>query len=349
MNGEFILSLPQNFALFAVSALVIWFAGTRLAYLVDSLSEHLKLAKSLAGLLILAVATSLPEIATTLSAAFEQRQELVLNNLYGGIALQTAVLALADFWARGSITNYPRKANHTLEGVLLVGLLSLTLVIFLLGEPIAIGPVGLGSVLIALCYAASIWLLRRYDETGDWIPVDQPESLADLPAAPLRPAETLTPRALYVQSAFASLAILVFGIGLVISAEGIAFQTGLGTGFVGVTMLAAATSLPELTTTIAAVRMGAYTMAISNIFGSNLIMLVLVFPADFLFIRGPILRDPGPTVPLAISFGMLVTAIYLVGLLVRRKPRIGVIGFDSAAVLVVFLTSLVAYYVVTTN
>ncbi len=111
-------------------------------------------------------------------------------------------------------------------------------------------------------------------------------------------------------------------------------------------LLAAATSLPELTTSITAVRMGAYTMAISNIFGSNLIMLVLVFPADILFRSGPILRDVSPTVPLALGFGLLVTVIYSVGLVIRRKPKVGSIGLDSLLVLFVFLISLISYYAV---
>ena len=136
----------------------------------------------------------------------------------------------------------------------------------------------------------------------------------------------------------------MFGLLLVVCAERIADQSGLGTGFVGVTLLAAATSLPELTTSISAVRIGAYTMAISNIFGSNLIMLVLVFPADILFRAGPILQDISRTVSLALAFGIAVTAIFLSGLIVRRKPRLGAIGLDSALVLLVFLGSLAAYY-----
>ena len=87
-------------------------------------------------------------------------------------------------------------------------------------------------------------------------------------------------------------------------------------------------------------------MAISNIFGSNLIMLVLVFPADILFRGGPILQDASQTVTLSLSFGIAVTAIYLVGLIVRRKPRIGVLGLDSVLVIATFLTSLAAYYYV---
>jgi cation:H+ antiporter len=205
--------------------------------------------------------------------------------------------------------------------------------------------VGIGSVLIAVTYAGAIWLLRHYDDSSDWVPVDLPDP-EPLPfPAPSGLAQTSN-RSLVWQVVFACLAILVFGLLLVVFAQRIATQSGLGTGFIGVTLLAAATSLPELTTSITAVRIGAYTMAISNIFGSNLIMLVLVFPADILFRGGPILQGASRTVTLALAFGIAVTSIYLIGLIVRRKPKIGTFGLDSILVLLTFLGSLVAYYYV---
>jgi cation:H+ antiporter len=267
----------------------------------------------------------------------------VLNNLFGGIALQTAILGVADFWARGAITSYPRKANHALEATLLVLLLAMTAIITTLGETVTLFQIGPGSVLIALAYAGAIWLLRRYDGSSDWIPVDLPDT-EDRPFLAVADDGAASNRSLLTQSVLACLAILVFGLLLVVFAERIAVQSGLGTGFIGVTLLAAATSLPELTTTITAARLGAYTMAISNIFGSNLIMLVLVFPADILYRGGPILQGTSQTVSLALSFGIAVTAIYLVGLIVRRKPKIGVLGLDSVLVVVTFMGSLVAYY-----
>lgn len=90
------LQLAANRALFAATAACVWFAGFRLTYAADALSGRLKLAKSMVGLLFLALATSLPEVATTLTAAARDNAGLVLNNLFGGIALQTAILASAD-------------------------------------------------------------------------------------------------------------------------------------------------------------------------------------------------------------------------------------------------------------
>ncbi|AXI49195.1 hypothetical protein C1J03_24140 (plasmid) [Sulfitobacter sp. SK012] len=338
-------SLIQSLAFFMLSAGCVWIAGARLAYLADTLADRFKLAKSLVGLLLLSLATSLPEVATTLTAAIQQSRDLVLNNLFGGIALQTAVLAMADFWARGPITNYPRKANHALEATLLVLLLAVTLVIVNLGETLVVAGVGLGSAYIAVIYVGAIWLLRRYDDSSDWVPVDLPDPDSLAFPAPTGLAETGNSSLIW-QAVASCVAILTFGLLLVWFADRIADQSGLGTGFVGVTLLAAATSLPEISTSIAAVRIGAYTMAISNIFGSNLIMLVLVFPADILFRSGPILQNTSPMVSLALGFGLIVTAIYLIGLIVRRKPRIGVFGLDSIFVLITFLASLAAYYYV---
>ena len=81
-------------------------------------------------------------------------------------------------------------------------------------------------------------------------------------------------------------------------------------------------------------------MAISNIFGSNLIMLALLLPADVLYQKGPILAEAGRIETLNLVFGILVTAIFVAGMLVRRKPRILEMGADSALVLTVYMVSL---------
>ena len=136
-------------------------------------------------------------------------------------------------------------------------------------------------------HATLIQFLRHHESNAGWRPIDLPDEgevvfgalkRQDLDAVPLNK--------LYGFSFVAVLAILAAGLLLVQLAEVIALQSGLGSSFVGVTLLAASTSLPELSTTIAAVRIGAYTMAISNIFGSNLIMVALLFPADAFYAGG---------------------------------------------------------------
>ena len=143
-----------------------------------------------------------------------------------------------------------------------------------------------------------------------------------------------------------SIVILACGMGLVWTADAIAGQSGLGASFVGSTVLAASTSLPEVSTTFAAARLGAYTMAISNIFGSNLIMLALLLPADALYRGGPLLAEAGRAEMLTLVTGILVTAVYVAGMLVRRKPQVLRMGMDSACVMAIYLASLVMLYAI---
>tara|TARA_R110000751_G_scaffold234229_9_gene335765 strand:- start:55445 stop:56497 length:1053 start_codon:yes stop_codon:yes gene_type:complete len=349
MMYELLLSLPLaiNLAFFALLASGIWYSGFHLTLLADELSDRLNLAKSTVGLVFLALATSLPEVATTLTGAIADDADLVLNNLFGGIALQTAILAFADFWARGAITNYPRKADHALEAILLIALLAIVQAAFVLHEPVTFLNVGLGSVVIGLAYMATLLLLRHYGENNDWVPVDLPSKSDVSPMKATRASlSKASTQRLGLLGILACCAILILGTALVVSAEVLSTKTGLGSSFIGVTLVALATSLPELSTTVTAVRMGAYTMAISNIFGSNLIMLVLVLPADALYRKGPILREDSASAQLAIALGMLLTTIYLVGLIIRRKPRIGYLGIDSAVVLVAYLAGLFLFYIV---
>ena len=225
-------------------------------------------------------------------------------------------------------------------------LLAAVLAVATLGDVALVGWVGAGVVLFAAIYCAAIVVLDRYDSTHPWRPIDLPDMKEK--AAPMA-ANALRGRglpALALESSIVGLVILVCGVTLVEVCEGLAEQTGLGSSFIGATLLATTTSLPELSATIAAVRMGAYTMAISNIFGSNLIMVLVLFPADIFYRDGLILNQVDDTAKLALLSGILVTAIYIIGLLVRRKPRVFCIGLDSLIVLIVYTVSVWAFYAV---
>lgn len=338
--------LSVNLVLFVACATGVWIAGTRLTISIDEIADRKHLAKGLVGLVFLAGATELPEIVTTLTAAIQENAKLALGNMYGGIALQTTILAVVDgFFVRAALTSYPRKPTNALEASLLILLLGLVLAITTFGEPLIIAHVGLGTIVLAVAYAASIYLLRNYDTHTDWVPVDLPDDPGD-PRHTGRFEDTSTAimRPLYLQTGVCCVAILSLGSLIVWLAEALSVQTGLGDNFVGATLLAGTTSLPELSTTITAARLGAYTMAISNIFGSNLIMIALLLPADILYRPGPILAQAGPSARFAIVAGILVTAVYVVGLLVRRKPKIFQIGLDSVLVLALYVMCLAGLY-----
>jgi len=338
--------LALTIILFLVGAAGVWLSGSRLVAYADEIADRMRIGRAMMGFVFLAVTTSLPEIVTTGVAAGTGEASLALGNLLGGVTLQFAMLALADGVARGAaITSYPRKSTAALEGVALAFLLAMLFATLILGETIGIAGIGLGATLLGVFYVGALVILRRHDAADPWIPVQVPEAAeAETEGIFVSSFPELGTVALNLRFAFLSIAILASGALTVTMAERLVDQTGLGAGFVGVTLLAAVTSLPELSTTVAAVRIGAYTMAISNIFGSNLLMLGMIWPADIIYRDGPILSRFEPVLELSLISGLLATIVYIAGLLLRSRRSIGGFGFDSLIVLAIFAVTLVFYW-----
>ena len=134
-------------------------------------------------------------------------------------------------------------------------------------------------------------------------------------------------------------ALFIFGasIWLVRTAEGIAIQTGWGKTFVGALFLGIATSLPEATTSIYAVRRGSFGMAIGNILGSNMLNVVIV-PICDIFMRGTnLLSAASMNNILPATVGILMTAIVIVGIIYRSKKSFLRLGLDSIAIVITFV------------
>ena len=335
------------FSVFMISAVFVWMAGTRLAIYGDELSERLNLSREFIGLIFLATLTELPEIVTTVTAALSGNASLVMGNLFGGITMNTAILAVIDFFiVRHALTSWPRKPNHALVAVLLIVMLALLLAVTLTSDVVLILNIGLAAILLSACYPIVIALLRKFDSKATWAPVDLPEDSEHEVGILLNDnyLEKTSTRSLILYSVITSLIILISGVALAVCADAIADRTALGSSFIGITLLAAATSLPEVSTTLAAARMGAYTMAISNVFGSNLIMLALILPSDIAYRPGAILSQADPVAQFSIAIGIVVTAIYVVGIIIRRTPTWLGAGLDSWLVLLVYLGMLISLY-----
>lgn len=341
------LPLPGLIAAFAVAAALVWFAGARLALCGDEMAERFDLGREMIGLIFLAGVTELPEIVTTITAAQVDNPALVLGNLFGGITLNTAILAVVDiFVVRHALTSWPRKPTHALLAAMLIALLGAVLAVTVTGDrPLAFG-VGVGAVCLACGYPLVIALLRRFDERASWAPIDLPDDTGEGMgvAIPRAAYAKIGDAALILRAVFHAAVILVAGVALALAADALATQSALGASFIGVTLLAAATSLPELSTSIAAARIGAYTMAIANIFGSNLIMVALILPADIAYRAGPVLSVADDAARFSLATGIVVTAIYVAGILIRRTPSFLGAGLDSWLVLAIFLGSLYAVY-----
>ncbi len=137
---------------------------------------------------------------------------------------------------------------------------------------------------------------------------------------------------------FIGMAILTGMAGWILmeAAKGIADHRELSDTMVGGLFTALATSVPELVTTIAAIRIGALTLAVSNIFGTNCFNMLVVAAADIGYGHGSIYHDMATVQMMWGLISILMTAILLLGMVRRETYGIGRIGFESALILGVY-------------
>ena len=338
-----------NLAAFAAAAAAVWFAGTYLTRFAEMLADRLGLGRVFAGALLLGGATSLPEIATTLTAASSGDADLAASNLLGGVAMQFAVLALVDAFVmkRRALTFFTPKPVLLMQGVLLIALLALAVAAVATQGLGSFRGLGIWSVLLAAAYVCGLRITFSYEGHSPWRAMNDEGE----PILPTRGGEQrdddrkqLSTARAGTGFALAALAVLVAGFIVARSGEALAQQTGLGSGFVGATLVALATSLPEVSTTSAAVRSGAYGLAVGNIFGTNALEVALLAVADLGYREGSIYAAVAPSAMFLAALGMVVTCVYLWGVLERRDRTLFGMGVDSFTVLLVYAAGLAVYW-----
>jgi cation:H+ antiporter len=338
------LGLAANLAIFAAAAALVWASGTRIAAYADAISERTGLGQALLGLLLLGGVTSLPELAVTTSAAYSGDAALAVNNILGGVTMQVAILAIADAAiGRRALTAVVPDPIVMLQGALGVLLLAIVAAGALVGDHAVLG-VGLWSWGVLLFTLFSLWKLSQAGSRKPWMAntelVRLPKPRAREGDQSKRQADESGP-ALLGKTVAAAAIILAAGFALSSTAEVIAEQTGLGSSFVGAVLVAIATSLPEVSTVLAAVRLGLYTMAISDILGTNIFDVGLVFVTDAVAAGEPVLSRVGDFSVFGALLGIVATTLFLMGVAERRDRTILRMGTDSLAVLVVYLGGLV--------
>jgi cation:H+ antiporter len=322
------------FALFAAAAMLVWWAGRRLPALASALAGRTGIGKAFVGMLLLGGITSLPELATTSSAAAIGAETLALNNVLGTAAFNILLLVAADaVLGRNALTAVIASPATLLQGVLGMLLLSATVMAMASGE-LALPwlGVGAGSSLLFLSCIGAMWIASRYETRPTWVVVGA--SVGTKWAEPAR--EVGGGGALAPRIAGLAFAILVGGLILSLAGEAIARRTGAGEGLVGVLLLAVATSLPELSVITAAVRRGDCELAVGDVFGANLFNVAMIFVIDLVGGGGPLLRAAGAFEAFAALLALVLTGLFVLGLLERHDRTALRMGYDSIAAVVVY-------------
>lgn len=330
------LPLPALLAVFLASASVIWFAGIQLSGTTDEIDSHFGLGQALGGLILLAIATNLPEIAIVSAAAVQHNFDIATGNILGGIAIQTLVLVALDGFGvpRRALTNATASLVQVLEGTLVISVLAVAIGATLLPKGVVVGRIDPSALLIVLLWAGGLYIVRLASKGLPWEVTAgaRPDGGARRRAEGRKPRSTAVTLAIF---AAAGVATLVAGIFIEGSGSAIASQVHLSGAVFGGTVLAAATALPELSTGLAAMRTEDFELAVSDIFGGNAFLPVLFFPATLLAGQS-VLGNAAKTDAFLAVLGILLTAVYIVGLVVRPRRQYLRLGPDSLLVLILY-------------
>lgn len=321
------------------SALVIGRVGTRLAGLADVLADRTGLGEAFTGAVLLGASTSLPGLVTSITAAAEGHAKLAFANALGGIAGQTMFLALADIAHRGvNLEHAAASLPNIMNGTVLIGLLSIAL-LGVSGPQWTLLGIHPASALLVIAYVSGLYLVRGARTGPMWRPHRTRETRPDVPDdASVGGPPT---RVLWVR--FVLNAIVLGVAGWLVAQSGIAVSraTGLSETVVGALFTAIATSLPELVTSISAVRRGALTLAVGDIIGGNAFDVLFIAAADVAYREGSLYGALAAPEVFLVSLAILLTTVLVTGLLHRQKHGFANIGFESLLLLVFWLAGMV--------
>ena len=342
------LSTPALIALFLAAALLVWTAGSQLTRYVNAIAERTGLGKAFTGMLLLGGITSLPEVAAVSTSAAIGNAPLAINNLLGTASINLMLLAVADIiYGRGALTGVAATPATLMQGVLSMVLAAFVAMIATAGE-IPLFGVGAGSLGLLAAAVAALWIASRFERRHVWEVVERDRQHAEPPEEAAEQRRTRRElressfRKLVLAIAAAAAAILVGGFVLSTSADAMARASGLDTGMIGFILVGLSTSLPEISSITAAIRLREYDMAVGDIFGTNLFNFSLIFLADVIYPGDPLLGWSGTFEVMGAVLAVLLTGIFLIGLLERRAVTIMHMGYDSLLALLVFGGGLVA-------
>jgi cation:H+ antiporter len=336
------MSLPVAALIFFACAAAIGFVGTKMTGLADRLADRTGLGEAFVGAVFLGAATSLPGITVSVTAALDGHAQLALSNAIGGIAAQTAFLAVADiFYRKSNLEHAAASVPNMMQAAVLIILLSL-LIAAMAAPAVDLWGIHPVTVLLPLVYVFGMGMVRAARRDPMWHPEQTHETDRDTPDEPVTDASS--DLAMWLK--FAGAAGVVVVAGYFITGASIVLADGLGLNhtIAGALFTAVATSLPELVTSIAAVRRGALTLAVGGVIGGNCFDTLFAAVADVAYRDGSLYHaalasSSREVVLLAVS--ILMTGILLLGLLRRQKQGPGRIGFESLAVLVIYGGTLV--------
>ena len=336
------LSTPLLAVVFLAGAAATWFAGTYLSRTTDALDTRFGLGEALGGLILLAVTGSLPEIAITASAALSGHLSLAVGNLIGGVAVQTLVLVILDFAVgpRRPLTFLVGSLVPVIEALMVVVVLATALAGAALPSSTNLFGASPTSYAVVVLWVGGVWIVNRVRMHPPWVG-EAPESTPGRRhvrephpsgAHPYAGVSTTTVVLIFLAGSAVTLGA---GVALQESGSLLASRWGIQGAIFGATFLALATALPEISSGIAAVRLGDIQLAVGDILGGNSFQITLFLLADLLAGTPVIVAAHHSDVWLG-GLGLCMTGVTAAAIIARPKRTFLWLGVDSVALVVIY-------------
>ena len=326
--------------LFLLSAGAIVSIGTKLSRYGDQIAELTGLGRLWIGVVLMAAATSLPEVFTTMSASWMDAPDLAAGDLFGAGMSNMLTLGLIDLLYRRKQVWQQAAFGHTLTAALAMVLTAFAAFCVLLRIDVVHFGVGLESLLLLILYVLGMRLVFRQEDMArrhreQEVVVEHVTELSHTDAN-----RRVALRRAVIKFSMGAAALLVTAPVLAWSAGWLAEETGISTTFIGTSLVALTTSLPELVVSIAAVRLGAFDLAVGNLFGSNAFNMAAFFFADFAYSEGSLLSTVSTTHALTGMWTILMMNLGLMGIIYRAERRFRLIEPDSLLMIIVYVVGL---------
>jgi cation:H+ antiporter len=321
---------------FLALAAVVALAGTYLARSADQIAEITRLGRLLIGSVLLAAATSLPELTVDLSAVRQGMPDLAAGDLLGSSIMNLLILAVLDLVHRSGGKMLSREAaSHALSATLSIALTALAGMAILTAPSLpAFSFLGTGiwswGILVAyLLGVRMIFLDQRVSAraAADAKDAAEPDGGGKNSVWPplWKPV---------VVFSVATLVLLLAGPRLAHAAGQLAELSGLGKTFVGTTLVALCTSLPELVASITSLRMKSFDLVVGNVFGSNAFNMVLFVPLDAAH-PGSLFVDVSQSHAITSLAVIIATTVAVLGQLYHVEKRRRIVEPDALLMLLI--------------
>lgn len=321
----------MHWLIFSLSAVAIILAGIKLAPFGETIGKRTGIGQGWIGLLFMATLTSIPEMTTTVTGAIIDAPNIALGNAFGSNLFNVVIVVVLDVMLLGrgpfllKVRNY-----HVLSGSVAILMTLLAALGIVIGSPLTWLGISPFSWLILIVYAAGMFILFHAEKNQ----LEQ-EQETDV---------SMSLQKAIIGFVICAIIVIISGIFLIQATKEISLVTGLSASFMGAIMVAIVTSLPELATSIGALRIGAYDMIMGNLFGSNMFNILTIFFADAAFRSRSILSGlrGGETDQLIVAIcGVLLAVIVMIAIGVRSQRKLLGVGIDSMLLAAAYLTATV--------